>query len=153
MSSEASAALYSMSTFILMDKMDETCVLQAFLDCIGRLNAGSLSRLCINFPTIGSQPENLGLGKDGLQSIKLLQGSCTGLKTLEYIVYSKSSSGSGNTDRDNLQLSREAFPQLNRQLHAIPSLREFFNDAPADVVIESIQSFGWVVLPRDRDQW
>ena len=58
MRSEASVIVYGMNSFTLVRTPREPAgLLQAFLDCIGPLNASLLSHICINFPVLEGQPE------------------------------------------------------------------------------------------------
>ncbi len=97
-------------------------ILQAFLNCIGPVNASLLSHLCINFPVIEGQTGEFKLGEDSLQSLKLLQEKCIHLTTLETHFNSNNSSGLIAMDQDDLQFIREALSQFNVQLRAIPPL-------------------------------
>lgn len=89
---EASAALYRVNRFELIDVSPQLGVLQSFLGCIGSVNAASLSYICISLLTALSIDEDsckVRLGDDGLQCLKLLQGQCTSLSTLETVVHYK----------------------------------------------------------------
>lgn len=151
-SREASAVLYGMNNFTLLD---ETRLLQNFLNSIGAVNASSLSHLSISFPVIDGRPGIFSLREDSLQSLKLLQERCTNLKTLETFISSKNSSGLTKVDQESSQFTREALSQFDRQLKAIPSLEKVvvrvFNGVPTSVM-ESMTDFGWIVLPANRNQ-
>jgi WD40 repeat protein len=100
----------------------QTDVLRSFLDCIGIVNAASLSHLCINFPTVVSIDEEAGkvrLREDSLQSFNLLQEKCTKLSTIETVVHFKNSEILTKTD----QFLQEAFAQIDTQLKVIHSLQ------------------------------
>ena len=72
---ESSAVLYGMNQFHLEDITPlQADLLQSFLDCIGPLNAASLSHLCVNFPVaerIDGQAKRVELRTDSLQSVRL----------------------------------------------------------------------------------
>jgi len=158
MNSEASAVLYGTNNFTLLDTTRRQIgLLQAFLDCIGPMNASLLSHLCINFPDIEGQPGNSKLKEGSLQNLKLLQERCTNITTLETHVYSENSGVLTRTDQDNLQFIREALLQLDVQLRAMPSLDKIivrvYGGTPTPSVMEFMQGFEWVILPGNRNQW
>lgn len=88
---EASDVLYRTNGFNFVHMtQNQFSLLQAFLFSVGRLNAGSISRLCISFPSFGSaahQPGCTILKDADLQSFKLLQEKCIKLSTLEFFLY------------------------------------------------------------------
>lgn len=149
---EASAVLYAINHFHFVDiTQRQVGVLRSFLDCIGYVNAASLSHLCINFPiaeSIDDQPGKVRLRDDSLESLKLLQDKCTNLSTLETVVHYKNSSFFTRTD----EFLREAFSQIDAQLKAIPSLKRIIiriavNDrVPTSSAMDLMQGFGWLVL-------
>ena len=152
--SEAIPVLYGVNIFSFVDSTPQQVgLLQAFLDCIGSVNAGSLSHLCINFPVLESiedQPGKAKLREDSLQSLKLLREKSTNLTTLETFIHSKNSKGVTKTDRDNPQLNQDGLSQIDAQLKAIPSLNRvivrIFDGTPTPSVIDLMQGLGWVVL-------
>lgn len=109
-SAEANAVLYRVNDFELVDiSSAQTDVLRSFLDCVGSVNAASLSHLCINFPTVVSIDEEAGkvrLRKDSLQSLNLLPEKCTRLSTIETVVHFKNSR---NLSEDGLVFPRGIF--------------------------------------------
>lgn len=130
-------------------------VLRSFLDCIGPLNAASLSHLCINFPTVVSidkEPGKVKLRDDSLQSLKLLQDRCTNLSTLETVVHYKNSSLFTRTD----QFLQEAFSHIDAQLKAIQPLRRIIvrvetqSGLPTSSAKDMMQRLGWVVLSSNE---
>jgi hypothetical protein len=149
---EASAVLYKVNHFELVDITErQTGVLQSFLDCIGSVNAASLSHLCINFPiavSIDEEPENVRLRADSIQSLKLLQDKCTNLLTLETAVHFKNFGFFKKTD----QFLREAFSQIDEQLKAIHSLQRVIVRVEAQsgpltyAAKDMMQRLGWLVL-------
>lgn len=159
MNSEASAVLYGTNSFTLLDTTRrEIGLLQAFLDCIGPVNANLLSHLCINFPDIEGQPGQPRCLREGsLQDLKLLQEKCTNMTTLETHVYSNNSAVFTRTDQDDLQFIREALLQFDVQLRAIPSLKKIiirvYGGTPTPSVMAFMQGFGWVVLRGNRNKW
>jgi hypothetical protein len=149
---EACAVLYAINHFEFVDiTQRQVGVLRSFLDCIGPVNAASLSHLCINFPvaeSIDDQPGKVRLRDDSLQSLKLLQDRCTSLSTLETLVHFKNSSFFTRTD----EFLQEALSQIDAQLKAIPSLERIIIRVEVnDRVLTSsakdlMQEFGWLVL-------
>jgi hypothetical protein len=128
-------------------------LLQSFLSCIGSVNAGLLSHLCINFPvaeSVDGQPGQVMLREDDLYSLKLLQEKCAKLTTLETLLYSRNSRRLINPNHDDSQFIREALSQIDAQLKAIPSLKKiivrFYDGTPTPAVMELMQSLGWVIL-------
>ena len=149
---EAGAALYRVNHFELVDiTKRQFSVLRSFLDCIGPVNAASLSHLCISFPIVESideEPGNLRLRDDSLQSLKLLQDKCTNLSTLETVVHYKNSDSFTKTD----QFLREAFSQIDVQLKTIHSLRRIIvrvdaqRGIPTSSVKDMMRRLRWLVL-------
>ncbi|KAF2678071.1 hypothetical protein K458DRAFT_409242 [Lentithecium fluviatile CBS 122367] len=149
---EASAALYKTNQFHLMDTtQQESNLLQSFLDCIGPVNAASLSHLCISFPAaenIEGQPGQVKLREDSLQSLKLLQDQCAKLSTLEMIVHSKNSSVFRETD-DFLQ---GALLSIDAQFKAIPSLKRIVvratvhDGVPSASAKDFMRGLGWILI-------
>lgn len=155
MRSEATPVLYGMNNFSLVDTTrQQTGLLQAFVDCIGSVNAESLSYLCINLPVaerIEDQPGKIKLRDDSLRSLKILQENCTNLTTLDFLIHNKNSKALVQTDLVDLQFIRDALSQIDAQLKAILSLNRIIvrvrNAIPIPTsVIESMQGLGWVVL-------
>ena len=57
MHNEVIPVLYGMNNFSLVDSTPKQVgLVQTFFDCIGSVNAGLLSHLCINFPVAESIP-------------------------------------------------------------------------------------------------
>ena len=169
MRSEASVIVYGMNNFTLVRTPREPAgLLQAFLDCIGPLNASLLSHICINFPVLEGQPgerkeeeEEGGRGRfqlreDSLQDLKLLQQRCTNLKTLENHLFGKASKGLSKAHKDNTYFSHEALSQIDVQLKAIPSLEEviirIYDGTLSSSTKQTMLNFNWIVLPWDKDQ-
>ncbi|KAF2257477.1 hypothetical protein CC78DRAFT_527771 [Lojkania enalia] len=94
-SREASAMLYGINHFHLIDATEkQLSLLESFLDCIGDVNAASLSHLDINFPVvedIDGKPGQLRLRDDSSQILGLIKRKCTKLRTLETIIHTKNS--------------------------------------------------------------
>jgi hypothetical protein len=153
---EARAVLYGLNSFTFMDTTQhQGGLLQSFLNCIGSINAGLLSHLCINFPVVESvdgQPGQAILREDDLYSLKLLQDKCTKLTTLETLIYGRNSRCLINPSYDDSQFIREALSQIDAQLKAIPSLEKIivrsYDGTPAPAVMELMRGLGWVILPR-----
>ena len=148
MHNEAIPVIYGMNKFNLVDSTSQQVgLLQHFLDCIGSVNAGLLSHLCINFPlaeNVEGQPRKVKVRDDSLQTLKLLQEKSPNLTTLETFIYGKNSMGLTETE-----LIQDGLSQIDAQLKAIPSLRvivRISGEPPTFSVIESMQGLGWVVL-------
>ncbi|KND92703.1 hypothetical protein TOPH_02747 [Tolypocladium ophioglossoides CBS 100239] len=133
-------------------------LLQSFLNCVGSVNAGHLSHICVNFPvaeSVKGRPEKTMLKEDDLRSLKLLQEKCINLTTLETIVQSHNSMGltKASQDSGDSQLVREGLLQIDAELRAIPSLRKiivsFYDGPPTPEVTESMQRLGKI----DADIW
>ena len=149
---EASAVLYRVNHFEFIDiTKQQIGVLRSFLDCIGSVNAASLSHLCINFPVAVSIAEEVGkvrLRDDNLQSLKLLQDKCTNLSTLEMIVHYRNSGFFTRTD----QFLREAFSHIDAQLKAIHSLQRIIvrvetqSRVPTSSAKDMMKRLGWLVF-------
>ena len=160
MHSEAVPVLYGMNSFSLVDTTPQQVdLLKNFLTCIGSVNAGLLSSLCVNFPAAESmegQPGNVKLRDDSLHSLKLLQERCTNLTTLETLIHSKNSQGLIQTDQNNLQFIHDGLLQVDARLKAIPSLNRvivrIYEGTPTPSVIELMQGLGWLVLRGHRSQ-
>lgn len=153
---EACAMLYRSSRFTLVDTTPrQVDLLQSFLDCIGSVNAGHLSYLCINFPAaeiVEENPRRIVLREDSLRSLELLQEKCTHLKTLEGFVHSQNSRGLTGASDDDPQFVQEALSQINAQLKAIPSLSKvivrFHSGSPSPSVMEQMQCHAKSLLKR-----
>ena len=154
MHSEAIPILYGMNNFCLLDSTpQQVYLLQAFLDCIGSVNSGLLSHLCINFPVaerIEDQPGKVKLRDDSLQSLKLLRERCTNLTTVETYLYWKTSTSLIITDPDNSQSILDGLSQIDAQLKAFPSLNRVivrvFGWTPTPSLIGLMRGLGWLVL-------
>jgi len=149
---EAGAVLYRVNHFELVDiTRPQIGVLRSFLDCIGSVNAASLSYLCISFPLVESideEPGKLRLKEDSLQCLKVLQEKCTNLSTLETVVHFRNS---GFFTRKE-QFLREAFTQIDGHLKTIHSLQRIIvridtqSGVPTSAVKDMMQQLGWLVL-------
>lgn len=126
-------------------------VLRSFLECIGNVNAASLSHICINFPTVVSidgETGKLRLRDDSLQSLKVLKDKCTNLSTLETVVHYRDSGSFRMID----QFLRGAFTQIDGYLKAIHSIQRIIVrvEAQSEVSTSSakdmMQRLGRVVL-------
>ncbi|MCJ1439227.1 hypothetical protein MMC27_008618 [Xylographa pallens] len=156
---EATPVLYGMNNFCLVDTTPQQIgLLQDFLKCIGFVNAGLLSHLCINFPVtenVGGQTGKVKLRDDSLHSLKLLRDQCTNLTILETFVHRKNSKGLVYADQDNSQFIQDGLSQINSQFKAISSLNKVIvrihEGTPIPSVIEMMQGLGWVVLRGHRN--
>lgn len=155
---ESSAVLYGMNQFQLEDITPlQADLLRSFLDCIGPLNAASLSYLSVNFPVaerINDQAKRLELRTDSLQSVRLYRDKCTKLSTLETVVHYKNSSFFREPD----DFLREALLLIDARLRAIPSLRKIivrfldFNGIPTASAKDYMRELGWIVVSRNGVQ-
>lgn len=151
-STESSAVLYGMNHFHLEDITPlQASLLRSFLDCVGPMNAASLSYLCVNFPVaerIDDQAGRVELRTDSLQSVRLLQEKCTKLTNLETIVHYKNSS----IFREPDDFLREALSLIDARLRAIPSLRKIiirfadFDGIPTASAKGFMRELGWTVV-------
>jgi hypothetical protein len=149
---EASVILYGTNYFHLVDTTQQQLgLLRSFLDCIGSVNAASLSHLCINFPVleeVNGQAGEVKLRDDSLRGLKLLREKCTTLSTLETLVHNKSNSVFRRTD-DSLQ---KALFLIDEQLKAISSLEKIIvrvvarDGVPTTLAKNVMQGLGWVLI-------
>lgn len=128
-------------------------LLASFLDLVGNMNAGLLSRLSIKFPTFEiskDQPEEIRIHTDSLQSVQLLQQRCTKLRTLELLFYNSSEVVTDDRDRQSV---RNAFAAINAQFRCIRSLKEIIVRVYTKSLSPSIRAlmkeFGWVIVGGD----
>jgi hypothetical protein len=157
-SAEARAVLYGTNQFTLQEATQrQGSLLKSFLSCIGHVNAGLPSHLCIQFPAterIESQSGEIRIREDSLQSLQLLQKECTNVKTLETHIYGPNSSGLINEDQINTKFVREVLLEIDAQFRGIASLNKIivrvYSGSPAPSVREFLQGLGWVVLLGDR---
>ncbi|KAE8350086.1 hypothetical protein BDV28DRAFT_163201 [Aspergillus coremiiformis] len=158
-SNEARAILYGINRFTLQDAgQRQGSLLKSFLNCIGPVNTGLLSYLCIDFPATERTESQLGrikLREDSVQSLQLLQKECTRLKTLEVLLYSQDSRDLIQTDQEiNIKLVQEILSEIHLQFQDIASLTKIIvrvcNGSPASSVKEFMQGLGWIVLVGDR---
>jgi hypothetical protein len=158
MKNEASAVLYGENKFVFLEEGPQQFdLLKNFLDCIGPENTSSLSHVCINFPISECQPQKLELRDDGMQSLKLLQERCTGLKTMSYLVSSKDFNALSRMNQETPHTVREALLAFDAQLKAISLLEKviitFYNGKPSPTLMESMRNLGWIVQPANKNQW
>ncbi|KAL4982665.1 hypothetical protein BDW68DRAFT_191970 [Aspergillus falconensis] len=155
-SAEASAILYGVNQFTLEEVgslQHGGRLLKSFLDCIGSVNAGFLSHLCITFPAlqrIEGRPGEISLTEAGLQSLGRLRKECSNLKTLETFVYGVNSSNLFREDLDNSQSFQGTLMEINTQLRGINCLNKiiirFSSGSPSPSVREFLQRLGWIVI-------
>ncbi|EKG09570.1 hypothetical protein MPH_13357 [Macrophomina phaseolina MS6] len=155
---EASAALYGVNQFHLVDITEQQVgLLQSFVDCIGPVNAASLSHLCINFPvaeSIHGQPGNFKLRDDSLQTLEILQDKCPNLSTLDTLVHSENCGVFKKTD----DLLQEALSLIDAHFKSISSLKriivrfEVFGGIPSASAKTFMQGLGWIVVSRDGNR-
>ncbi|KAH8688673.1 hypothetical protein GQ44DRAFT_744885 [Phaeosphaeriaceae sp. PMI808] len=126
-------------------------------DCIGPMNAASLSHLGVNFPVaehIKGRGERVELRTDSLQSVRLYQDKYVKLSTLELVVHYKNSSFFREPD----DFLREALSLTDARLRAIPSLRKIivrfvdFDGIPTASATSFMRELGWIVVLRNGIQ-
>ena len=154
---EASAALYETNQFHFVDITEQQVgLLRSFLDCIGPMNAASLSHLCINFPVVESidgQTGNFKLRDDSLQSLKLPQDKCTNLSTLKTLVHDRNSSVFRKTD----DIIREALSPIDAQFKAISSLKRIivevvvYDGVPTTSAKNYMRGLGWILVSGNEN--
>ncbi|KAK1953625.1 hypothetical protein LY78DRAFT_544138, partial [Colletotrichum sublineola] len=134
----------------------ETSILQAFLLSPTSTRASLLSHLSLSFPALEvaeGRPEALGLTQDGMRTLKLLQGHCTSLKTLEFYVHKNNASGLTGEAPGDSQSCHEALLQVQAQLRIVTSLKKiiirYYHDKPTPHVMQLMQGLGWIVLMGD----
>lgn len=152
---EASAVLYEKNRFHLVDITEQQFgLLQSFLECIGPVNAASLSHLCINFPVVESAcgpSGNINPRLDSLETLKLVRDKCTNLSTLEMLVHHKNRDVFRKTDNFLL----EALSLVDSQFKTIPSLEKVIvrftvhDGVPSSTTRKLMQELGWVVVSGD----
>ncbi|MCJ1419516.1 hypothetical protein MMC32_005871 [Xylographa parallela] len=158
--SETIPVLYGMNNFCLVDTTPQQVgLLKDFLNCIGSVNAGLLSHLCINFPVtehIVDQPGKVKLRDDSLQTLKLLRERCINLTTLETLIHRRNSKGLVVTEQASSQFIQDGLSQFNSQLKAISSLNKVIvrvhEGTPTPSVLEMMQGLGWIVRRGQRNQ-
>lgn len=156
-SDEVSAILYGENKFTLEEVgslQHQGKLLKSFLDCIGSVNTGFLSHLCITFPAlerVDGRPREIRLTKNTVQNLQLLKKGGSKLRTLEMLVYGKGCSDLFREDLNNNRYLREAFMEIDTQLRGIDSLQNIIvrisSGSPAPSVREFLQELGWVVFP------
>lgn len=156
---EASTEMYGSNRFNLVDTMrHQYPLLKSFIDSIGSVNAGSISRLCISFPaaeSIEGQPGTIILRDDDLLSLKLLREKCTELTTLETFVHSNNSNALTKVDEETPQFTRDALLHIDAQLKSMPSLNRIivrmYSGTPTPSAMDLMHGLGWVVLRGDEE--
>ncbi|PVH67622.1 hypothetical protein DL98DRAFT_639751 [Cadophora sp. DSE1049] len=151
---EASRVLYGSNHLTFMDTAHrQGGLIQSFFNCIGSLNAGLLSHLCINFPVaenVKGQSGTVMLGKDDSCSLRLLKENCASLTTLETVIYGRNHTRLINAGDNDSEFIREALSQIDTQLKAISSLKKvivrYYDGTPTPLVVELMQGLGWVIL-------
>ena len=157
-SDEARAILYGMNQFTLQEAdttQRQGRLLESFLNCIGPVNAGFLSHLCIEFPAterIEGQSGEIRIREDSLQSLQLLQNECIRLKTLETLIYDQNYSALIEEEQNRNEFVREVLLEIDAQFRGIASLNEIIvrvsSGSLAPSVREFLQGLGWVVFGR-----
>lgn len=158
-SDESKIVLYRSNRFALEEletRRPQGSLLKSFLECIGPANSGSLSHLCVNFPAVeelDGQSRELRIREDSLQALHLLRDGCTGLNTLETLVYRKTCGSFMKEDQGGINF-REVLSEINVLLSGIGSLNRIIvrvcSGSLAPSAREFMRSLGWVVLDSDR---
>lgn len=153
---EARVVLYGSNRFTLEEvevASYRSNILKSFINSIGSVNASFLSQLRISFPAterVDGQSGEIRLREDTLQRLQLLQNECTGLKTLEALIYGKSSSYLITEDQDNIKLVRDVLVEIDTEFRRIASLNtiivRFCSGSPAAWVKDFLEGLGWIVL-------
>lgn len=153
-SHEASAVLYGANRFTLEEvelANYRSNLLGSFISSIGSVNARFLTHLRISFPATervdGS--EEIRLREDTSRNLQLIRNECTGLKTLEALVYGKSSKYLTECS-DNTQSVRDVLVRITTELRNIASLNtiivRFCSGPPAPWIKGCLEDLGWIVL-------
>lgn len=157
---ETDAVFYGLNHFHLVDiaARRETSILQAFLASLTSTNAHLLSHMSISFPAFEAaqgRPEVLGVQKDGIRRLELLQEYCTSLKTLEFYVHNGNAFGLVEQSSSNLQPLHQALSEVDAYLKAFSSLKRivirYYHDRPTPVVVRLMRGLGWRVLMGDHE--
>ncbi|EXL63562.1 hypothetical protein FOPG_20164 [Fusarium oxysporum f. sp. conglutinans race 2 54008] len=153
---EANSIFYSSNHFNAVDSYitRETSDLKAFLDFLSPCCSSLLSSISISFPILQAeqgQSQEPKLSPVGMQCLKLLQTSCTKLKTLELLVQPSHSFGLARNAPIDLRL-KDSLSRVNEELRRISSLEKvivrcFGNLDPE--VEKLMKGFDWEV---DTDQ-
>ncbi|VUC35721.1 unnamed protein product [Clonostachys rosea] len=138
MRKEASAVVYGSNIFNLVDTTEKPShLLHYFFVCIGSLNSGSLTHLCIKSPTWSNRRIVISIAQ-----------------TLELFLRSQNASGLTNAMDDNPSLAIEALLQIDAQLNAIESLVNIIVRLYDKNLNPSLKKFmqvlGWTVLRGDE---
>lgn len=152
-SKEAGAALCRSNRFAF-EETDELqpheSPLEAFIQRIGHLNAGSLTYLSINFPTTQIMDGEISLREDSMRRLQLLQKECTNLKTLETLIFSGDSRFLIEQNDGGV---REILAEINRKFGHITSLEKviarIYSGTPVPSLKQYLQGLGWTVLIGD----
>jgi hypothetical protein len=149
---EAADILFRTNIFALLDeRQPQDSLLGNFLTCIGPVNSASLSHLSMDFPSLEGSTEGVKLKDHSLQRLKLLQGCCTNLTTVEVSLGVMQIRALDGMTGESQQLMKEALSQINSQLQAIPSLKTIIvritGSNPAPLTLECMRTMGWTILP------
>ncbi|KAH6960335.1 hypothetical protein DER45DRAFT_592504 [Fusarium avenaceum] len=157
---ETNAVFYGSNHFNLVNTtaQRETSTLQAFLASLTSTDASLLSHLSLSFPALEAaqgRPETLGLGQDGMHTLKLLQDYCVNLNTLELYVHSGNAFGLVGEVPSHSHSLHEALSQVTSQLRAFSSLKKivirYYYDRATLEATQLMQRLGWIVLMGDKE--
>jgi hypothetical protein len=105
----------------------------------------------MDFPSLKGSIEEVKLKDHSLQRLKLLQGCCTNMTTVEVSLSVMQIRALDGLTGESQQLMKEALSQINSQLQAIPSLKTIIvritGSNPAFLTLECMRTMGWTVLP------
>ncbi|KAJ5469733.1 hypothetical protein N7539_009351 [Penicillium diatomitis] len=156
LSYEARSVLYGANRFTLEEveiANYRSNILRSFIKGIGSVNAGFLSNLRISFPAterVHGQEGEIRLREDDLQNLQLLQNKCTGLGTLEALIYGQSCQYLITEDQDNPQFAYDLLAKIDSEFRKIASLGtiivRYCSGSPDSSIRDFLESMGWVVL-------
>ncbi|KAJ5094219.1 hypothetical protein N7456_010080 [Penicillium angulare] len=159
-SEEARSAFYGTNwvTFMEVEKIQPPgTLLKSFLKTIGPVNGSFLSRIAINFPAteiIEGYPEIIEIRKETLQSLRLLQKGFVGLKTIELLIFNRTTRRLVEEDQIIHASARNALLKINVELRAIPSLNtiavRYTSGSPGPSAKAFLEKLQWSVLFGDR---
>jgi hypothetical protein len=153
---EARSVLYGANRFTLEEveiANYRSNILKSFINGIGSVNAGFLSKLRISFPAterVDDQQGEIRLREDTLQNLQLLRNECTGLRTLEALIYGKGCRYLITEDQDNPHFAHDVLVKIDSEFRKIASLNtiivRFCSGSPAPSIRNFLEILGWVVL-------
>lgn len=154
---EAAAVAYGSIRFTLVDRSEQTRLLECFLDTIGPANSSVVSYLSMDFPHVDISTDGVGesrVGAESVRGIELPRDRCTGLRTLETKMHGLAANGWTKVDEQNLGPVCDGLSQVNVRLREIPSLNKvivrIYGGTLRPSVIEAMKRLKWIVFIGDR---